>query len=141
MYEHVLLPVDPDAETSWVKALPHAIGVAQRHGATLHIMTVVPDFGSSMVASFFPEGFENKAMENAHARLTELIAQNVPADLPHQLVIAHGRIWQEICRVAKDVEADIIVMASHKPEFSDLLLQPVAAQVLQHAPISVTIVR
>ena len=52
-----------------------------------------------------------------------------------------GRMGHEIVEGRKELAADLIVMASHKPAFSDILLQPNASQVLHHAPISVLIVR
>ncbi len=141
MTQHVLLPVDPDEKASWEKALPEAVAQAKQRGATLHVMTVVPTFGSSIVASYFPKGFEAKALAEAERELKTLIQNEIPADLPHQLIVAHGRIHQEIVETAKSVKADLIVMASHKPGWSDTFLAPNAAQVLQHTPISVLIVR
>ena len=141
MTKHVLLAVDPDENATWQKALPEAVAQARLHGATLHVMTVVPTFGSSIVANYFPKDFEKKAIADAEGQLKALITDQIPADLPHQLIVAHGRVHQEICRVAEGIGADLIVMASHKPDWSDSLLAPNAAQVLQHAPVSVLVVR
>ncbi|MEZ5904495.1 MAG: universal stress protein [Geminicoccaceae bacterium] len=94
MYAHILVAVDPDTATSYSEALPQAVGLARAHGATLHVLTVVPDFGSSWVAGFFPADFEKKALAQAEKALQQLISSHVPADLPHQLVVAHGRILQ-----------------------------------------------
>ena len=141
MYKHILLPLDVDQQPTWERALPMALDLATRHEAKLTVMTVVPSFGSSIVSGYFPDGFEKKAMDRARAELHELIENRIPADLPHDMLVAHGRIWQEICRAAEKLAADLIVMASHKPAFSDILLQPNASQVLHHAPISVLIVR
>jgi len=141
MTKHVLLPVDPDEPSSWKKALPEAVAQAKRHGATLHVMTVVPIFGSSIVANYFPKEFEGKAIADAEKQLKDLIAKGVPSDVPHQLIVTHGRIHQQIVDTAKAIKADLIVMASHKPAWSDGFLAPNAAQVLQHTPISVFIVR
>ena len=141
MAKHILLPVDPDEKSTWEKALPEAVAQARQRGATLHVMTVVPRFGSSIVANYFPEDFEQKALADAEQQLKTLLTKEIPDDLTRQLIVAHGRIHQEICRVAKEVDAELIVMASHKPEWSDHFLAPNAAQVLHHTPISVLIVR
>ena len=141
MTKHVLLPVDPDEPSSWEKALPEAVLQAKHHDATLHVMTVVPSFGSSIVANYFPKDFEAKAIADAERQLADLIAKGVPADLPHQLIVTHGRIHQEIVDTAKAVKADLIVMASHKPAWSDSFLAPNAAQVLHYTPVSVLVVR
>jgi nucleotide-binding universal stress UspA family protein len=141
MAKHVLLPVDPDEEASWKKALPEAVAQAEQRGATLHVMTVVPTFGSSIVASYFPDDFEEKALADAKQELQKLISDRIPDKIPHQLIVAHGRIHQEICKTAKSIRADLIVMASHRPEWSDTFLAPNAAQVVSQTPISVMIVR
>ncbi|MGI9433767.1 MAG: universal stress protein [Geminicoccaceae bacterium] len=141
MSKHILLPVDPDDETSWRRALPEAVAQAERQGATLHVMTVVPSYGSNIVAGFFPKDFEQKALNEAEKALKALISDTIPASVPHQLIVAHGRIHQEICRVAEQVGADLIVMASHKPDWSDNFLAPNAAKVLEHTPVSVMVVR
>lgn len=141
MTKHVLLPVDPDEKSSWERALPEAVAQAKQRSATLHIMTVVPTFGSSIVASYFPKDFAEKATAEAERELKALATKELPANLPHKLIVTHGRIHQQIVDTAKAIKADLIVMASHKPEWSDSLLAPNAAQVLQHAPISVLVVR
>ena len=141
MFRHILIAVDPDSPESYARALPQAVELARTHGAMLHIMTVVPDFGSSMVASFFPPGFEEKALGHAEQTLLELTGTHVPTELEHQIVVAHGRIYQEICRVALEVKADLVVMASHKPAARDRFVAPNAQQVLQRTSASVLIVR
>ncbi|MGI9421055.1 MAG: universal stress protein [Geminicoccaceae bacterium] len=141
MAKHVLLPVDPDETPSWKKALPEAVAQAKQRGATLHIMTVVPTFGSSIVASYFPKDFAEKATAEAERELKALAASELPADLPHKLIVAHGRVHQQIVDTANAINADLIVMASHKPDWSDSFLAPNAAQVLQHTPMSVLVVR
>ena len=141
MYEHILIAIDPESKKTWERALPEAVKLARTHNATLHVMTVVPDYGSSLVASFFPSNYEEKALKRAKTALHEVAESLVSADLPHQFITAHGRIHDEICRVAEEVKADLIVMASHKPSPTDRLIAPTAQQVLLHAPVSVLVVR
>lgn len=141
MYQHILIAIDPDTKNSWKRALPEAVKLATAHGAMLHVMTVVPDYGSSLVASFFPQDFEEQALERSKAALHDVAEPLISADLPHQLITAHGRIHDEICRVAREVKADLIVMASHKPSPTDRIIAPTAQQVLLHAPVSVLVVR
>jgi len=141
MYDHILVAIDPDSKESYARALPEAVGLAEAHGATLHIMTVVPDYGSSLVASFFPADYEQKALQHAREALHKVAAPQLPAGLDHQFIVAHGRIYKEICRVAEEVTAGLIVMSSHKPSPADRIVAPNAQQVILHAPVSVLIVR
>lgn len=141
MFKHVLLTVDLDDESSWTKALPLAVANAKAHEAALSIMTVVPDFGMSLVGQYFPKDHVEKVIDEANKRLHELVAAHVPADLQVQHVIRQGTVYEMVLETAQDVEADLIVMASHRPQLKDYLLGPNAARVVRHASCSVLVVR
>jgi hypothetical protein len=55
-------------------------------------MTVMPDFGSPMVAQFFPNGHEDKMMTNANEVLHKLVADRVPDTIKVQHIITDGTI-------------------------------------------------
>ena len=78
MYKEILLPIDLNHESSWRKALPCALELAKAFGARLHIMTVVPDFGMSIVANYFPKDYEKKALEAATAALHDFTKKHLP---------------------------------------------------------------
>ena len=141
MFMKVLLPIDLAAETSWKRALPAAMRLAEPADLVLHVMTVVPDFSMSVVGSFFEEGFEEKALRKAGDDLRAWVEANVPADVNVHPHVAHGRVYDQVIRAADALEVDAIVMASHTPELSDYLLGPNAARVVRHARQSVFVVR
>ena len=141
MFQKVLLAVDLNEESSWRRALPAALAQCRATGASLHIVAVVPDFGMSIVAQHFPKDFEGKALKTARQALEALIAREVPADIPAQAIVAHGTIYREVLRSAKKIGADLIVMASHRPELKDYLLGPNTARVVRHFERSVLVVR
>ena len=141
MYKNILLPIDLNQESSWAKALPTAIEMCQTFGSSLHVMNVVPDFGMSVVGTYFPEGFEDKALEGARAELHEFVRQNVPDAVKVQHIIGHGSVYDEILRVAKEIKADLILLAAQRPELKDFLLGPNAARVVRHFEGSVLVVR
>ena len=141
MYENILLTVDLTDETSWRKALPAAVEYCRAFGATLHLLSVVPDFGMTVVAQFFPRDYEQGAIEQAETELRNLSAKHVPAGTEVRHIVAHGTIYQEILNAAEKIGADLIVMASHRPALEDYLLGPNAARVVRHAGCSVLVVR
>lgn len=141
MYKDILFTVDLGHESSWKKALPVAVEYAKTFGCTLHVMTVVPDFGMSIVGTFFPEGYETKVVAKAKQDLSDFCAKNIPPDIPVQHIIGHGVVYEEILRVAGEIKPDLIVMASHRPELKDYLIGPNAARVVRHANCSVQVVR
>jgi nucleotide-binding universal stress UspA family protein len=141
MYRHILLPVDLSDKHSWRKALPTALALCTTFQAELHLMTVVPEFGLPMVGQFFPPDFEARAHAHVAAELADFVAAQVPEGVAVQRIVAAGKIYQQILRVAKEIGADLIVMGSHHPELSDYLLGPNAARVVRHADCSVMVVR
>ena len=141
MYREILLPVDLDNEATWKKAITAAVALCQAFGANLHVMTVVPDFGMSIVSQYFPKDFEKKALATARTGLQAFAGQHVPGDVKVQHIVAHGTIYEEVLNTARKIKADLIVMGSHRPELQDYLLGPNAARVVRHAPVSVLVVR
>ncbi|MBC8338106.1 MAG: universal stress protein [Rhodospirillales bacterium] len=141
MYKNILLSVDLNETASWVKALPTSIDLAKTYEATLHVVTVVPDFGMAVVGGFFPADFEEKAMADQKEKLKAFCSKNVPEDITVEAIVRYGHIYEEIIDVAEEISADLIVMGSHRPELKDYLLGPNAARVMRHANCSVLVVR
>lgn len=141
MYEHILLPVDLGNESSWEKALPVAIEYCSAFDATLHVLTVMPDFGSPLVAQFFPTDHEDRMMANANDVLHKFVTDKVPDSIRVQHIVADGTIYKTIIDIAESIGADLIIMGSHRPELQDYLLGPNAARVVRHSTKSVLVVR
>lgn len=141
MYKDILFPVDLNQASSWEKALPTAVEYCKTFGATLHVLNVVPDFGMSVVGTYFPEDFEQKALEGAREELHNFVRQHVPEGVKVQHVVGHGTVYDEILRVAREIKADLILLAAHRPELKDFLLGPNAARVVRHSDKSVLVVR
>ncbi|MCF3972949.1 universal stress protein [Paracoccus salsus] len=141
MHENVLLPIDLEHEASWSKALGEAQGLVAE-GGTLHLLGIVPDIGSSMVATFLPRGFEIKALDNMKVALDSFAAAQVGEKIRVVTHVGHGHISETILKSAAEVGADLIVMASHKPdELRSFLISSQANSVVRHSPVSVLIVR
>ena len=141
MFKEILFAVDLNAPETQQKALDAAIAHAKLSKAKLHVISVVPDFGVGMVSSYFPENFEQNLMKDTNTRLHDYVKAHVPKGIPVQHIVAHGTIYREIIRYATKVKADLIVMASHRPELKDYLLGPNASHVVKHANCSVLVIR
>lgn len=138
MFASVLAPIDLNHEESWTKALPMARRMTAE-GGELHLLAVLPDFGTAMVGSFFPKNFEQEALAEVRKSLTDFAAKEAPEAKIH---VGHGHIAEAILKAAKQSSAELIVMASHPPdELRSLLIGSNAAKVVRHAPISVLVVR
>ena len=141
MYDKVLLAVDLSDDGSWTKALPTAVELCQSYNSELHLLSIVPDMGLPVVPSFFPDNFEKEMAQETMEKLAGLATEHVPSDVTSHTHIGSGTIYKEVLRVADELSADLIVMASHRPEMSDYLLGPNAARIVRHASCSVMVVR
>ncbi len=141
MFKEILLCVDMQDKVSTAKAMDLCIELAESMGSTLHILTVVPDFGFPVVGQYFPDDAEDKIIEGAKQQLAELIDKAVPESINARHIVAQGSIYDQILGMAERVNADLIVLTSHRPELKDYLLGPNAARVVRHANCSVTVVR
>jgi len=143
MARNIVLPLDLYEESSWRKTLPTAIDHARNCGAQLHVLTVVPDdhFKMTIVAQLISEDHEQQIVDDAKQRLSAILEQHGPTDLAIHQAVRRGSIYKEILRYARDTEADLVIMAAHRPEMTDFLLGSNADQVVRHADCSVWIVR
>ena len=107
----------------------------------VHILNVVPDFGMSIVGQFFPEGFEKKMAKKVLQKLHEFVGANVSAEIKVQHIVGEGNVYEVSQMSADKINADVIVVAAHRPELKDYLLGPNAARVVRHAKCSVMVVR
>ena len=141
MFKNILLALDLVHEGSWSKALPTAVEHAQKFDATLHLVTVVPSFGMSIVGTYFPADFESKATDEARKRLAAFAKEQVPDGVSVKTHVALGRSYEEILAAAKKLGADLIVIGSHQPGTEDYLLGSTASRVVRFASCSVLVVR
>ncbi len=141
MPKHILLPLDLHNLETQGEAVGIANKLSDTFGAKISLVTVIPDAGLSMVSAYLPEDFEAQTLERAKSDLESFAKRSFPADKTPKCYLAHGSIYREILEVQEKIGADLIVMASHRPELADYLIGPNAARVVRHAPCSVMVVR
>jgi nucleotide-binding universal stress UspA family protein len=141
MYKDILLAVDLGHQDDEEDAVRTVVEYARAFKSRVHIITVVPDFGMSLVGSFFPEGFEKGALAEADKQLHAYAQAKFPDEITRRHIVGHGVIYKEILRYAGVVKADLIVMSAHRRGLEDYLLGPNAARVVRHADCSVLVVR
>lgn len=142
MFKHLLLPIDLQHPHSWETALPAAIAQARQNRARLTLLSVAPDFGSTLVAGYFPQDFADETRKALRERLQVFAQNHLPADLDSGYHIAEGKVWKGIIDSAAELGVDLIIMASHKrPKLEQMLLGTNAMRVVQQAPQSVLIIR
>jgi len=141
MFDNVLLPIDLNEEASWAKALPLALRLCGQ-GGTLHLLGIVHDLGSAMIATYLPPDFEQEALVAMEKDLEAFAADMVPQATKVEVHVGHGHVADQIVGIGRKVSADVIVMASHPPnEIRTFLVGSNADRVVHHADRPVLVVR
>lgn len=143
MSNTVLCAVDISNKGRDLNVVKQAARLAALDDAQLDVITVMPDFGMSVVGGFFDEGHLKKALSKTKAELDNLVSEAIGAEANAKVrhVVATGNAYEEILSLANKVGAGLIVIGAHKPDFTDYLLGPNAARVVRHSSASVYVVR
>ena len=144
MSKKILVPIDISEVELAQQVIPHVEGYARQDDATIHFLTVIPDYtyfasyglGYTSVA---PDARERE-VETMNI-LSELVAKfSLPDDRVEKHVLS-GTPKDHILQLAEDIDADLIILASHRPSMSTYLLGSNSAAVVRHAKCSVLVVR
>lgn len=104
------------------------------------VMTVIPDLRTLLMGVQLAFQLE-KLIVDARDALARIILDHAASGVAIETEVRTGSIGGEILRLAGERSADLIVMASHRPEMLDYLIGPNAAHVAQHAECSVLVLR
>ena len=139
MFKTILVPIDIAQSERVKSALEAANKLALAHDSKLVLLHVVEQL-PGYVLTEVPKGFRDSMMEGATAEIKKFVAtQELPATA--QVLVREGHVYHPILSVAREVGADLIVIASHNPVMADYLLGSVAARVVRHAHCSVLVLR
>ena len=142
MFNKILIPVDIENTEFVEKAMKVAIRQAKDYDASLHVVTVIPGFGMSMVGSFFPEDAMAKALAAVTKQLKEYVDTNIPKEIKVSLKVLQGKSHKEILKESKTIGADLIVMPSHNYKKVDrVLLGSCTSRVVERAKVSVMVIK
>jgi len=140
MFKNFLVAVDLEHDTHNDSLLRVASDMANAQSAKVHLLNVI-GAAQAVVSQFLPENYEKMASKKTVKDLAALAAK---VDLTEGTVtssVRFGNVYQEILAHANKMDADLIIVASHKPNVGDYLLGTTAARVVRHAACSVFVVR
>lgn len=143
MISNILCAVDINRPEDEIKVLQMAKRLADLDGAQLDVITVVPDFGATVVGAYFDDHQVKTARDGAAGVLSEAVEAVIGAEANKAVrhVVAVGSVYEEVLKAAKLSGTDLIVIGAHRPDFKDYLLGPNAARVVRHSNCSVHVVR
>ncbi|WP_172292706.1 universal stress protein [Pseudoruegeria sp. HB172150] len=143
MTQPVLCAVDISNGLEDVKVVKRAKQIADLDGTGLDVITVLPDFGMSIVGTYFSSDHHAEAVSKAKKLLNDLVTAAIgdEANAAARHIVATGNAYEKILQTAKSDSAQLIVIGAHKPDLKDYLLGPNAARVVRHSECSVYVVR
>ena len=136
MYKTILVPI----EMAHVAEGKANIDLAAQHaakGAKIILLNVVEDI-PNWAAVALPADLLDKSLASSQ---DDLKAIANASGMKMQVVVRTGHSYNTILEVAKEKNADLIIIASHRPGLQDYFLGSTAAKVVRHADCSVLVVR
>lgn len=140
MARKILLPIDlniADGDQGTLEAALHILD----EGGTLHVVTVVPDYGFPVISEQLDRTRETSMIETVRVALAKWVADHVPEGVEARTQVLSGTIYDQIIRTADRIGVDMIVIGAHRPGLGDYLIGSNAARVVRHAKQSVHVVR
>ena len=140
MHHNILVPVDltnVDKFENSVTFLDKLLG-DEDHVTFMNVIEPIPVY---VTAELPPEYVDTDNIKgDCQKRLEALVVKHGLKDRAN-VVVRIGYPYNEILDMAEQINANLIVMGSHKPEWEDYLLGSTAAKVVRHANCSVLVQR
>ncbi|MBB3314463.1 MULTISPECIES: universal stress protein [unclassified Rhizobium] len=136
MYKKIIVPIEIGALDSGERAFRKASTLLDT-GGEIVLLNVVEDV-PTYVAIDLPAELIQNAIDDAEEKLGMLIRTS---GIPASIEIGHGRPAHSILAAAEAHDADLIIVASHIPDFSNYFIGATADRVVRHAKCSVLVDR
>ena len=136
MYKNILIPVD----MAHAEKAPEMCRAAKELAGPEAKITLINIVLSIPAAAEFavPQEFFDAAEAEAREELSQIA---VDADIEAEFEIRIGHPANDILAIANENSADLIVIASHRPDFKDYFIGSTAARVVRHAQCTVLVMR
>jgi len=138
MYDDVLLPTDgSDAADA---AVPHAIELADRYGARLHVLYVADTTEYSTVT--FEDDVVDPLAEEGQSVVDEVVEKAGDLNVEAVGVVMKGGAYETILQYVEDEGIDVVVMGTHGRRGLDrALLGSVTERIVRTSDVPVLTVR
>ncbi len=140
MYKQILVPVDISDPELAKPAVSTAVNMARAAGGAVRFVHVVP-LTSGMLVEYVPPDFEAEQCKAAEEALAEIARDTGLGGSQVSFTVRQGGIYHEVLEEAKAIDADLIVMSSHRPAMRTYFLGSNAGHIVRYAPCSVLVVR
>jgi len=141
MTKHILCSIDLAYLEEAAAILVEAEKQTTLANAKLTVITVIPDYRSSWVGSFFKEGTLRKAALAASEQLRELVKNTLPNQENVNCMVEIGVVYEKVLHTIKKLNIDLVVLGAHKPNVIDRLIGPNASRIVRKSPASTLVIR
>lgn len=141
MSEHILCAIDLTHSEDAKKLLIEADRLAGFYGAALSVVTVLPDYNSSWVGSFFKDGTLKEAANAANDALHALVKETLPDRAQVQHIVEIGVVYEQVLKAIEQSKSDLVIVGAQKPDMADKILGPNSARIARNAAISTLVLR
>ena len=140
MYRRILVPIDL-ADVDLAKpAVATAVMMAKQTNGALRLVNVLP-VTPTMLAEYVPPDFEAQQRAAAEEAIAIVASETGLAPSKISTAVRQGNVDREILDEAKAMNADLIVMSSHRSGMRTYFLGSNAGHVVRYASCSVLVVR
>lgn len=145
MYTNILIPTDGSQLAG--KAVQHGIALAERIGAKVTVLTVLPPFHvfttDTQMIEDTPAQHQARMQQHAEKTLAAVADAAQAAGVACEMVhVEHEHPYQAIIDIAESKGCDLIVMASHgRHGIAAIVLGSETVKVLTHSKIPVLVHR
>ncbi len=136
MYAKILVPIEFSHEDSGINAIKIAKKLLDDSGeiVLVNVFTDIPSYAKAELPKDLMENSKKRVFE----KLTKIASdEGIKSDFE----IRTGHAANAILDVAENLNADLIIVASHRPGLSDYFLGSTAARIVRHAQCPVLIDR
>jgi len=140
MFKRILVPVDLAEPELARPAIETACSLARSADGVVRIIHVLP-MTPVMLAEYVPPDFDAQQRKSAEESMKALTGTCTLGPVRISGIVRQGGIYHEVIEEAKAMNADLIVMTSHRPDMRSYFLGSNAGHVVRYANCSVLVLR
>ena len=137
MFTHIMVPVDLAEKESWQRAVDVACDLASHYDARITLVSVSGGLQGKVSHSQAEYGRRLGIYADELAAAHGLIVGSLNYGVPDPSV----EVDQKLIEAMTELQADLVIMASHQPGWVEYLVNSHGGRLASHAPISIFLVR
>jgi len=141
VFNKILVPVDLSTEDVTKKLCQTANDLAEKYTGEIRLMTVMPDYGMPLVASYFPDDAQDKLKQDMMQKLEKLAEQTI--SVKTSIHLDQGKRIREVLNEIENYQPGLLMIGCRPKQSrsSQFLLGSFASGISDRASCSVMIVR